>query len=275
MKNNIFAISVMQILSIIILAFGFLAFPNIIFCTEIQGFTPKGPYPGTVTADLLDIPFTAGSITSTTFTASGNDLLIIHNPAGAVRYVTIDSVANEFGRQNDINNYQMGAGEFHGFLFNKKAGWVDSNNAVNVVCSTDVVRLAVARIPFMRNITASPGIGTVTPITPVGPYPTSVAANDLYMQLAFPQVAGASFPITGRELMIVHNSSGSTARTFTIESVADSQNRTGDISDYSLGAGEQAAFWFGNTVGWKNHSGCVEFTPSNTDLNMIVIKIPN
>src|SRR5687768_4495623 len=50
---------------------------------------------------------------------------------------------------------------------------------------------------------------------------------------------GYQYPATGREVVILRNTNVG-AQTFTLKSVADELNRTGDITTYSLGAGEFA-----------------------------------
>lgn len=105
---------------------------------------------------------------------------------------------------------------------------------------------------------------------PVGPYPATVAANDLDITWTAAVVGDATFACTGKELLLVHNS-GVSAATFTLTSVVDQYNRRADVEGYSLGADEYAAFWYGNTVGWRDSNGTATLDASSTDLNYAVI----
>src|SRR5690242_13801289 len=79
--------------------------------------------------------------------------------------------------------------------------------------------------------------------------------------------AGADLaPITGRDLIMVQNTHATNAYTVTITSQADEKGRSGDITTYSLAAGEIAIFGCGltNSPGWKNTStGQITITVSN------------
>ncbi len=105
---------------------------------------------------------------------------------------------------------------------------------------------------------------------PKGPYPGTVAANDLDVTFTAAVVGDATFACTGKELVLFHNS-GVSAVTFTIDAQVDIYNRDADITSYSIGADEYAAFWFGNTVGWRDSNGVVTMDASSTDLKYAVI----
>lgn len=88
---------------------------------------------------------------------------------------------------------------------------------------------------------------------------------------------GDTITITGRELIIVQNT-GAGARTFTVASQADEKGRTGDITAYSLAAGEFAYFSGGltNSIGWRNVStGLLTITPSHAEVKYAVLKLPS
>jgi len=106
-----------------------------------------------------------------------------------------------------------------------------------------------------------------------GPYPGTVAANDLDITETAGTVAGNSFKLTGREIMIARNTATGAAGTLTITSVADRKGRTADITSYSIGAGEMIAFNFGNREGWDS-GGVVNVTPSATTIKIAVLRIP-
>lgn len=87
---------------------------------------------------------------------------------------------------------------------------------------------------------------------------------------------GDTFVCTGKELLILDNTDGG-ATTVTITSVADEKNRTGDITTYSIGAGEFACFTIGltNSLGWKSTAGKVRITVSDADLKVAVLRLPS
>lgn len=84
---------------------------------------------------------------------------------------------------------------------------------------------------------------------------------------------GASYPLTGRELLLVRNPTGG-ALTVSIDSVSDSRNRTGDIAAYSIGAGEVAAFYFNRTEGWRQSDGTLHLEASAAGLEFAVVRLP-
>jgi hypothetical protein len=111
-------------------------------------------------------------------------------------------------------------------------------------------------------------------ITPLGPYPTlPVAANALdFVFTTADSVNFDQFNFTGRELIVVRNSTAG-ALTFTLESAADPQSRVGDITAFSLAAGEFGVFWAGNLVGW-NTAGQFALRSSASTMDYAIIKIP-
>jgi hypothetical protein len=117
----------------------------------------------------------------------------------------------------------------------------------------------------------------LTPFTPPGPYitgqPTALSLNFAFA--ACDASNGNSFPITGREILLVQNS-GMSGYTFTVSSVADGLGRTNDITTYALGAGLFAAVNFrGGVTGWKQTDGTVHLACSNAAILYAVITTPN
>jgi hypothetical protein len=106
----------------------------------------------------------------------------------------------------------------------------------------------------------------------------AISAGNLTFTLTAGNTGGDTIAITGREILIVFNSDGASARTFTIASQADEKGRTGDITNYSLAVGEYAAFAGGltNSPGWKNPStNLITITPSNAAVKWAVLKLPD
>lgn len=83
---------------------------------------------------------------------------------------------------------------------------------------------------------------------------------------------GASFPMTGREVLLVRNPTAG-ALTVTISSVGV-LNRVGDITAYSIGVGEVAKFWFNKTEGWRQTTGLLHFAASAAGLEFAVVRLP-
>jgi hypothetical protein len=83
---------------------------------------------------------------------------------------------------------------------------------------------------------------------------------------------GASFPLTGKEILIVHNDNVA-AKTVTITSVADSYNRTGDITAYSLGIGEYAVFPQFQLAGWQQSDGKLYLAAEAADVEFLVLRL--
>jgi hypothetical protein len=110
-------------------------------------------------------------------------------------------------------------------------------------------------------------------INPKGPYPVlPPAANSLDFVFTAADVDDFDeFTLTGHELLLV-TSGGS--HTFTLESVADGQNRTGDITTYAMTIGEFACFWFGQKPGWEQSGGKVFLKGSDAAVKFAVIRIP-
>jgi hypothetical protein len=110
-------------------------------------------------------------------------------------------------------------------------------------------------------------------INPLGPYPGTVAANALdFVFTTADSVNFDQFNFTGRELIIVRNSTGGTL-TVTFESAADERGRLGDITTYSLSTLEFAVFWVGSLPGWNN-AGQFFLRSSASTMDYAIIKIP-
>jgi hypothetical protein len=115
----------------------------------------------------------------------------------------------------------------------------------------------------------------ITVQTAKGPYvATPVAADSLdYTYSAGDNVNGNYFVATGRELVLVRNTAGG-AGTITFTSVADERGRKGDITTYSVGAGEFAMYWFGALTGWAQTGSQIYIDTSASTMTIAVIRIP-
>lgn len=84
---------------------------------------------------------------------------------------------------------------------------------------------------------------------------------------------GCDYVATGREVVMLYNS-GASPYTFSLISVADGYNRTGDITNYSIGAGEFAAL-IPPVAGFAGAGGKVQITVSNVAVKFLVVRVPN
>ena len=115
---------------------------------------------------------------------------------------------------------------------------------------------------------------TATVLTALGTKGSSYTAGaaDLTMTAAdaanYEEVA-----FTGAEVIIAHNTD-SGAQTVTISSIADDDHgRTGDITTYSLGAGEYGVFGPFDLDGWRQTGGLLYFAASDATVKFGVVKL--
>jgi len=116
---------------------------------------------------------------------------------------------------------------------------------------------------------------SITPVTPIGPYPTlQPAANSLDVTLTagdatnLNQIAWG----TAARMLVLFQNTGAGARTFTVTSKADSLNRTGDITAYSLGAGEFGALVLERN-GWRQDDGNLYVTVEHAEVKVLAFLI--
>jgi len=114
---------------------------------------------------------------------------------------------------------------------------------------------------------------TITKQVPVGAYPTlPVTANALDLTETAADAANKNqFAPSGDDLVIAHNT-GVGANTITFTSMVDEFKRTGDITAYSVGAGEIAGFRF-KSPGWMQSDGYVYIEASNAEVKFTVIQL--
>lgn len=105
-------------------------------------------------------------------------------------------------------------------------------------------------------------------------YPSlPVAANSL--DFAFTPgdaVNGLQYQATGREVVLVRNINVG-SQTFTLLSVADEFGRKGDITTYSLAAGEFAVL-IPPLKGFQQADGSVWIDVSHDDVHVAVLRLP-
>lgn len=116
---------------------------------------------------------------------------------------------------------------------------------------------------------------SLTPVTALGAFGTYAANAADFTFAAADATNKEQFTASSSDLIIAFNSGVST-RTVTITSAADPQGRTGDISAYSLGAGEYAVFgpFNGYVQGWRQSDGKMYIEASHADVKWAIIALP-
>lgn len=84
-----------------------------------------------------------------------------------------------------------------------------------------------------------------------------------------------SFVMNGNDLLLVRNAHATDAKTVTLNTVADAQGRTKDITAESLAAGVVRIFGpFRDMVGWAQTSGVMHLEGSTSDIKFAVVALP-
>jgi len=100
------------------------------------------------------------------------------------------------------------------------------------------------------------------------------AANSRDVTVVPADVAnGNETPLVNDKTVLLCHNSGATPRTITFTSVADTFNRTGDITAYSVGAGEIAVFGPFKTTGWA-HTGVLWVDGAHAELTLAILTLP-
>lgn len=92
--------------------------------------------------------FTAGDVANgLQFTMSGKDLILIFNNDAAPQTVTINSVADPYGRTGDITAFSMAAGTYYLAGPLPKLGYQQAGGFCFLTSSTVTVKFAIIQIP--------------------------------------------------------------------------------------------------------------------------------
>jgi hypothetical protein len=115
---------------------------------------------------------------------------------------------------------------------------------------------------------------TLTKTVPLGPYPSlPVSADALDAVFTAADVSNKNqFAPTGDDVLLMWNS-GASPYTVTLTSAPDNQNRTGDITTYSLAAGDIAAVKLNNIKGWVQSDGFVYLEASNAAVKFAILSV--
>jgi len=105
---------------------------------------------GAVAAGALDVTFAASdSSNGNSYTVTGKELLLAFNDGSAAFYITIDSVDDEKGRQEDITEYSLAVGDYAAISvgLTTSKGWIQSGGTIYVNTEADDVKIAVLVLP--------------------------------------------------------------------------------------------------------------------------------
>lgn len=115
----------------------------------------------------------------------------------------------------------------------------------------------------------------LTKIAVLGPYPTlQPPANSLDVAFTAANVADKNqFAPSGNDVLLVWNTDVANPYTFTLTSFADEKKRTGDITAYTLQAGDHVAFKLNQIAGWAQADGQIYLEANNAAIKFAVLQL--
>lgn len=118
------------------------------------------------------------------------------------------------------------------------------------------------------------GRTTLTRTTPLGPYPSlPVSADGLDGVWTAADVSNKNqFVLDGPHLVQFWNS-GASPYTVTLTSTVDPQNRTGDVTAYSLAAGDIGEFKVDQYSGWRQTDGYMYLEANNAAVKFNITRL--
>lgn len=249
---------------------------------EITPFTPQGPYPSNgVQANSLDFSMMAiGETMSATFPCTGKELLLVHNAAISSATFNIVSITDEFGAKGDIGG-TVASGSTCVFWFGARKGW-DSGSGVQIISGTSGLLLSVARLNQVFKPVGSATTSSRFTVSNVrGTYPSSeqVTAGQLELvQNAAGFIAMGTFPVSGREVVIWHNTDTVETHNFILVGYPNKNSRTLSMPNvgeyYALGSGEWACWVLSSIDSWANPNGHCLQSCDNAAIKIGIAKLP-
>lgn len=99
-------------------------------------------------------------------------------------------------------------------------------------------------------------------------------ANEADITLTAADTGDGNYTVwAGSKLLIIADNPSGGALTLTVTSVANRYGRSGDITTYSIGAGELAIFGPFEPDGWMQSNGQLYYAGSSADLDIAVIAL--
>jgi hypothetical protein len=116
---------------------------------------------------------------------------------------------------------------------------------------------------------------TIAAQTPKGPYVAlQPAANSLDITMTAADVANMNqTSLSGPLLLIVQNTHATTPFTFTLTSIVDTKLRPGDITTYTLQAGDIVAFVINSMEGWLQTDGMLYYAGSDATIKFALLRL--
>lgn len=112
----------------------------------------------------------------------------------------------------------------------------------------------------------------IVPTVPKGPHAGAVAPLALNLAFVAADVANKHMAaLSGKIILLAWNTDAS-SHNITLTSVADKFKRTGDVTNYAVGAGLIAAYVFDDAGGWSQADNSVYFEADNALVKFCVIK---
>lgn len=115
---------------------------------------------------------------------------------------------------------------------------------------------------------------TLTRTAPLGPYPTlQPAANALDLTMTAADVSNLNQILLDGPMLVIAQNTDSVDRTITITSAVDPQNRSGDITTYTISADDIAVFKIDQVAGWRQSDGYLYLQASNAAVRLGAIRL--
>jgi hypothetical protein len=115
---------------------------------------------------------------------------------------------------------------------------------------------------------------TLTKTTPPGAFPTlPPAADSLDVVFTAADVANKNqFKLETGDIVLAWNTHATTTYTVTLTSIADDKNRQGDVTAYSLAAGDVMVFGPLQQKGWRQTDGNMYLEASNAAVKFAILR---
>lgn len=115
---------------------------------------------------------------------------------------------------------------------------------------------------------------TLTKTTPLGPYPTlQPAANALDVTMTAADTVNFNQILLDGPMIVLAQNTDSVDRTVTVTSSVDPQNRTGDITTYTISADDILALKIDQYTGWRQSDGYLYLQASNAAVKLGAIRL--
>ncbi len=109
----------------------------------------KSTAPGGYAALPILVTMTAsqGGDAQDQFASSGNDFLIAHNTTGGTLHIGLETIANIWGRTNNIVAHDIVAGAIHMYGPFKNPGWIQADGTIRVSSEGAGIKFGIITLP--------------------------------------------------------------------------------------------------------------------------------